>query len=181
MRTFLYLFLLAAAVSCAPHGNKKNALKGSQYSEEDQVLVGDIRRNDLLAPPHDVWFNAYYDKYQPDHEDLEVIKSNLKEFDSIRVFMGTWCIDSRREIPKLFKILDESDFDYEKVYMTGVELNKTAPDNLQDSYGMIMVPTIIFYKDDRETNRFVEFPRETFEKDIARIVSGKEYRHSYLE
>lgn len=181
MKTILYLFLLVVLVGCAPHGKKKNALKSSSYSEEGQILLGEVKRNDLLAPPHDVWFNGYYDKYSPNHDDLEVIKSGLGQFDSIRVFLGTWCIDSRREIPKLFKLLDKSDFDHEKVFMTGVELNKTAPDDLQESYGMIMVPTIIFYKEGREINRFVEFPRETFEKDIARIVSGKEYRHSYLK
>jgi transcriptional regulator with XRE-family HTH domain len=38
---------------------------------------------------------------------------------------------------------------------------------------------VIFYKDGKEIGRYVEFARETLEKDMLAIVSGKSYKHSY--
>ena len=40
-------------------------------------------------------------------------------------------------------------------------------------------PTIIFYKDSLEINRIVEFPVETLERDIYKIINDIEYRHVY--
>jgi thioredoxin-related protein len=56
---------------------------------------------------------------------------------------------------------------------------KETPNNLQEGYNITNVPTFIFYKKGKEIGRFVEFPRETLEKGILKIVSGKPYKHSY--
>ncbi|NEW80631.1 MAG: thioredoxin, partial [Gelidibacter sp.] len=41
--------------------------------------------------------------------------------------------------------------------------------------------TFIIYKDDKEIGRFVEYPRESVEADLLKIVSGLPYKHSYEE
>ncbi len=119
-----------------------------------------------------------YEAYKPSQETLEIIKNNINDY-KIKVFMGTWCGDSKREVPKLYKLLDQSGYNMNNIEMQAVKHDKTLPDDLQKEYGVHHVPTIIFYKDGKEVNRFVEYPQENFEEDIAKIVSGREYQDSY--
>ncbi|MCB0473638.1 MAG: thioredoxin family protein, partial [Flavobacteriaceae bacterium] len=60
-----------------------------------------------------------------------------------------------------------------------VDHSKKTPDNLQEGLNITNVPTFIFYKKGKEIGRFVEYPRETLEKDILAIISGQPYKHSY--
>ena len=57
--------------------------------------------------------------------------------------------------------------------------NKKTPDNLQLDLKIIRVPTFIFYKDEEEIGRYVEYPRESMEKDILKILTRQPYKHSY--
>lgn len=146
---------------------------------QNSMLLGEIEKKDFLSPPFASWFNANYDSYEPAPEAMETIEGNISEVDEIVVYMGTWCPDSKREVPKFFRILDMANYDLDQVKMVAVDRSKNAPDNSQEEYGVFRVPTFIFYKDGEEIGRFVENPRETLEKDVAKIVSGVEYKHSY--
>lgn len=146
--------------------------------QETDVPVGDISMNDLQQKPHMNWFDPMYQSYKPNAEALETIENNINEY-KIKLFMGTWCADSKREVPKFYKLLELSDYDLSNLEMKAVTLNKTLPDDLHIEYDIHHVPTIIFYKDGEEAGRFVEYPQEDFEEDIAKIVSGQEYQHSY--
>ena len=143
------------------------------------MLIGEIEKNDFLSPPFDSWFNANYDNYSPDLEAMEKISANLSDIDLVRVYMGTWCPDSRREVPKFFKLLENTGYDLENVEMIAVDRSKAAPDGSHELYNILRVPTFVFYKDGEEIGRFVERPRESLEKDVAKIVTGEEYKHSY--
>ena len=57
--------------------------------------------------------------------------------------------------------------------------NKKTPDNLQEGFDLIRVPTFIFFKNGKEVGRFVERPRETLEKDMLKILKGEPYKHAY--
>ena len=93
--------------------------------------------------------------------------------------MGTWCGDSRRETPKFYKLLELAEFDLKNLEMITVNRAKRTPDNLQRGFDIIRVPTFIFYKNDKEIGRYVEYARESLEKDILKILTGKEYKHAY--
>lgn len=96
--------------------------------------------------------------------------------------MGTWCGDSKRETPKMLKLLDEAGYNYNNLEMFAVDYDKTTPDQLEEKYDIHHVPTIIFYKDGKEVNRFVEYAQgASLEEDIAKIVSGEEYHDSYSD
>jgi thiol-disulfide isomerase/thioredoxin len=95
--------------------------------------------------------------------------------------MGTWCEDSQLETPRFYKLLDSLKFDPNKLTMITVNRAKKTPDNLQEGLNIFRVPTFIFYKKNKEIGRFVEYPRETLENDILKIVSGQPYKHSYEE
>ena len=182
MKILFFLLMFSAAFACGKMAEKKEEITRpiTAVSESDaqDVLVGGITKNDLLQPPYAAWFQQGFEEYTPSAEAMEAIKNNISEYE-IKVYMGTWCPDSRREVPKLFKILELADYDLDKLTMTGLDYSKTAPGNPQADYDIKRVPTFIFLKDGKEVNRFVEYPRETIVKDIAAIVSGQEYKHSY--
>lgn len=183
----LYILILAFITSC---GNTTEPAKTAEKvitpeivesSEEQQdMLIGKFTKEDLLKAPYNGWFNAEYDNFKPSAEAVETIKNNISDYE-IMVFMGTWCGDSKREVPKLLKILEEVGYDLSNLTMVGVNRNKTTPENLEEGWELDRVPTIIFTKDGKEINRFVEYPRESIEADIAKIVSGQDYKHSYLD
>ncbi len=142
------------------------------------MIVGKFTKEDLQKAPYATWFDKGYNDYTPSPEAIETIKNNISDFEIVG-FVGTWCPDSRREIPKLFKILEEAGYDLSKLTMVGVTRNKNTPENLEEGYNMHRVPTFIFMKDGKEVNRFVEYAKETTEEDIAKIVTGQEYKDSY--
>ena len=93
--------------------------------------------------------------------------------------MGTWCGDSRREVPKLYKVLEQVNFNMDNLEMVALDRSKRTPDNLQKGYNIIRIPTFVFYKNGKEIGRFVEYSRETLERDILKILTTKTYKHSY--
>jgi thiol-disulfide isomerase/thioredoxin len=95
--------------------------------------------------------------------------------------MGTWCSDSQEQTPVFYKVMDACDFNEELIEVIGVNDTKTTPDNLQEGFDLERVPTFIFYKDGIEIGRIVEYPQETMEADMLKIVSGQPYKHSYEE
>ena len=97
----------------------------------------------------------------------------------IKGFLGTWCGDSRREIPRFFKILDQAGFKFNNLELIAVNRNKKTPDNLQEGFNIIRVPTFIFYKQGKEIGRYVEYAKESLEKDMLQIISEKPYKHAY--
>ena len=93
--------------------------------------------------------------------------------------MGTWCGDSRRETPSLYKILDATNFNYKNFTLITVSREKSTPKGFEKNMDIVYVPTIIFYRNGEEIGRFVEFAQESLEKDMLAIVSGVGYKHSY--
>jgi thiol-disulfide isomerase/thioredoxin len=190
MKILSIALFISAALSCgnATDENKANEQEtatvteniAEQDAEQETMLTGVISLKDLQQAPYSTWFEPTFKSYEPSAEVLEVIDNNIHDYE-IEVFMGTWCADSQREVPKLFKILEEADYNLDKLEIVAVDRNKTLPENLEHSAEFQMVPTIIFYKNGKEINRFVEFSQESFEEDIAKIVSGEEYTNPYAE
>ena len=141
-------------------------------------LVGIKTIEDFKQQPYDLWFNPNYSDYKLDKSVVKELNKHIKGV-SIKAFMGTWCGDSKLEVPGLYKLLDALKFEQKNLTMIAVNRDKKTPDNLQHGLNIFRVPTFIFYKNGQEIGRFVEYPRETLEKDILKIVSGKTYKHSY--
>jgi len=140
--------------------------------------VGIKTKKDFEQPPYDQWFNQNYEDYKLDERTIHKLKKHSKKF-KVKVFMSVWCHDSKREIPHLYKILESINFDKENLEVIALNRAKKTPKNLQEAFNILRTPTFIFYKQGNEIGRYVEFPRETLEKDILKIVSGRSYKHSY--
>lgn len=141
-------------------------------------LVGFANKESFNEAPYKNWFTQKLNAYTPDKTTISLLRPSLKGV-TIKGVMGTWCGDSRRETPHFYKILELADFNFKNLILITVNRSKKTPDNLQEGLDIKRVPTFIFYRDGKEIGRYVEYARESLEKDMLKIVSGKPYKHSY--
>jgi thiol-disulfide isomerase/thioredoxin len=169
------------SLEIATPSTKYDLNKLSLTEENEEILLGRIDRKGLQRRQFKPWFDSIYASYPLDTATLRKIKPLLVDMD-LKVFMGTWCEDSQREIPALVKILDSTSVDFENLYITAVSRDKNTPQGYEEKYNIEYVPTIIFVdgnNNDIELGRIVEYPQESLEKDIHAILSGADYKHSY--
>ena len=113
-------------------------------------------------------------KYAPDSVVVEMIASAIKPDDHVEVFMGTWCDDSPREVPKLLKILDVLREQYKRdlaVSFVAVDRSKVKPEALLAGKSVDKVSTFIYYRGNMELGRIVERPVSLFEDDLLVLAS----------
>jgi len=146
-------------------------------------IIGKTSKEEILNSNHKSWFIESYKSFKPKTEHLKQIKTLLSTYDyDIDVYFGTWCTDSQREVPRLIKILEQSQFNFDKLTLIGVNTNKDIPDvstKKQKQLNITNVPTIIVYHNGKEVNRFVEYAQKSLEKDLIKILAQKPYKHSY--
>jgi len=152
---------------------------GQAKKDRTGNLIGYVQKSDFLKGQYKGWFEHHYKSYQPDKAIVSEIKKNLKDI-SVLCFMGTWCGDSKREVPRFYKIMEMAEFDFKKNFQViALNYSKKTPDNLQAEKSIIRIPTFIFYKEEEEIGRYVEYARQSMEKDILNILQRKSYKHSY--
>lgn len=157
---------------------QKIAREITAKKDKNGYLIGIANKESFQDASFKEWFNSRFFEYTPDEKTINELTNALKGY-TIIGFMGTWCGDSKRETPRFYKILEQTDFDENNFELITVNRSKKTPNNLQEGFNIIRVPTFIFYKEGKEVGRYVEYPRETIEKDILKIVSGQPYKHSY--
>jgi cyclophilin family peptidyl-prolyl cis-trans isomerase/HEAT repeat protein len=111
--------------------------------------------------------------YQPDESLLEYMATSIKPDDRLEVYLGTWCDDSQREIPKLLKILDILHDKYGKTLpasFVAVDKAKEKPADLLLGKHVEKVATIIYYRGGNEVGRIVERPTGLLEDDLLALV-----------
>ena len=173
-------FMVAVLLGCSTINISKESKNNEQITTQQSMLLGKFKKADLLQEPYAEWFEPRYEKFAPNAKAMETIKDHINDYE-IKIFMGTWCGDSKRATPRFFKILDESGYNLDKLTAIAVDYSKSTPEKYEEKVNLNRVPTIIFYKNGKEVNRFVEFAQESLEEDIAKIVSGKDYKNSYAE
>jgi hypothetical protein len=137
--------------------------------EGNPMLIGFCSREAFKDTNFVGWWMSEYDLYKVDSTSLSEIENDLKDV-NIKIVMGTWCSDSRREVPRFFKILDAVNYPSDKVEIICVDENKKAEDDEIAGLKIELVPSIIFYKSGNELGRIVEAPEDTLEKDLIKIL-----------
>ncbi len=145
-------------------------------------LVGPVSAKSLQKSPFKEWFQPNYDSSAIDKEHLTQIKAQLGEVDSIQIFFGSWCGDSRKEVPKFLKILDDVKLkNYTIIGVNNAFQNyKQSPFGEEAGMNIHRVPTFVFYKGDKETGRIVESPTKSLEEDMIDVLVGADYNPNYL-
>lgn len=150
-----------------------------ELDEDRIILMGEVTREEIVENLH-TWDIDYYE-YLPDEELLPRIGEYIFDTD-ITIVFGTWCSDSQREVPRLWRILEDLGYPLSEIKMFAVGSSRFTsdmgiPENLlswSDSvkkrYGVERVATIIISKGGKELGRIIETPEESLEKDLLRIV-----------
>lgn len=141
-------------------------------------IIGKFSKEDLLEDPYSIWYTKNYSAYNVDEEKAAALKLLLNDVE-VTTFMGTWCGDSKREVPRFYKILESAGIETSDISLIGVTRQKNTPDGLEKGLEITNVPTFIFTKDGKEIGRIVEYPIESLEADMLKILKGEAYKHAY--
>ncbi|MBV6645285.1 MAG: thioredoxin family protein [Cyclobacteriaceae bacterium] len=142
-------------------------------------LHGQVNPKKLWTKPYKKWFKPSYKTTEVHLEKLE----GIPKPDSITIFLGTWCGDSKREVPAFMKITSEWGVPTNKINVIAVgrelQTYKQTPEHYEAGLNIHRVPTFIFHdKDGNEINRIVESPVVTLEDDIIHIMTA-DYEPQY--
>ena len=162
MRGFAVLVLCASLVlgGCA-----------SKVPTKSEVIeVGWLQRS-VFEKPELHQFVANYDTVKVD-QDLAGMIRNVNTGVDFLVFLGTWCSDSRREVPHFLKIADECGIDTSRIRLYGLDRSKKSVEGISEKYHIERVPTFIFLKNGDEVGRITEKPTGTLEADVLSILAA---------
>ena len=133
------------------------------------ILIGTVTRDGLISMG--AWFDSTYKAYKPDATIINSIKAKSTEYPWVFIVLGTWCGDSREQVPHFLKILDQHSYQTEQVFMVAVDRNKKAGNFCVGDYNITLVPTFIMTSDGEEKGRIIEAPVTTLEQDFLNILN----------
>ena len=170
MRSVKLLFIFSIPfiiIACAGSGPRFFV-----QSEPDgsKMLVGEVLRDTLFAYFPEWEFEYKY--YQPDPQVLDSITQVARDI-SVEIYLGTWCGDSRREVPHFFKLIDTFQSNpFEDIRIWAVNRDKIIPESdITVQRGIERVASFIFFRNGREIGRVVESPDGLLESDILNILN----------
>lgn len=134
------------------------------------VLVGDVTREQVEAAVP-AWVQE-----QVDAKPTVAAAYGLTSVEpgaEVVVFLGTWCGDSRREVSRLWRALDEAGGTVPfQIRYVGVDREKKEPAALVGENQIEYVPTLIVRRGGQEVGRIVETSPNGVEVDLLALLTG---------
>ena len=131
------------------------------------VLTGWLNENQLFdeIPAYKTGKN----EYNPDTESMEYLKKVNQDLEII-VFLGSWCPDSKREVPRFLKVLQLAKNNHLKYKLFGLDKTKRDDEGLAETNNIERVPTFIVFQGENEIGRIIETPILSIEQDLVEIL-----------
>lgn len=167
MRFALNMFLLLAC-GCA------GTSPGGGGTEHEEMAVGWMDRAVLEGPAYQA-FKISYDSVQVQSEFIALLQE-VQDSTEVLIILGTWCSDSRREVPRFLKIADRVGIPAGRIKLYGVDRTKRSADGLPQRYDIQLIPTLIFLTGGVEIGRITETPRTSMEADMLSILAAAHAR-----
>jgi thiol-disulfide isomerase/thioredoxin len=162
----LFLFLFLSSMTGYSQELNTSILDSKSNKE---ILIGECNREGLISGEFGQLYHEYYPIYHPKKDVISRLKKH-REGLSILIILGTWCSDSKEQVPKFLKVLDKIKFDGADLRMIAVDRDKQGGDADVSRYDVLRVPTFIFLRNGREIGRIIETPVRTLEEDMLAIV-----------
>lgn len=184
MKLFLMVHIvLMTSLFNLSHAQDKQAINQRILDDAgNPVLVGKCSADALLQEPFMRWYMNNYDTYVVDTATCFYLAPLLKN-KKITIFLGTWCGDSKRQVPAVLKMLDCCNFPKENLTLIMVsnqaDAYKQSPQHEENGRNIIRVPTIIIEDKNKEVGRIVEYPVVSLEKDMLSILRKEQYVPNY--
>jgi len=161
------LLLAAPPVACASGGEESAAAE----TPEPEVLVGEVSREQIEeAVPE--WVGRTVEA-EIDEEAATALAS-VESGAHVTVFLGTWCSDSRREVSRFWRALDQVGglVPFEVEYVA-VDRSKSEPADLVAGEDLRYVPTFVVERGGEEIGRVVESAPDGIEADLLALLTGE--------
>ena len=171
-RMFIIFGLLFSGCQTAKQNYHTETYKGRP------ILVGQIPVEALRKAPYKTWFEENYNEYQPEAAALDALKTLDKSNLRIDVYMGTWCPDSREHVPHFLRVAHEAGIARKQFRIFALPRHY-GDSPLVRGKNIIRVPTFIVYLNGKEAARIIEYPMQSIERDLLRILRGEHYVHDY--
>ncbi len=144
----------------------------TDFSEQSTWVLGYFTKSRMTGQPHSEWFIKGFDSYNPDNNVIIELNTINKDLLTIKIILGTWCPDSRREVPRFLRVIDLWQFPEEKITFIGVDNAKLSPVGEFETLNIERVPTFIIYKNNIEAGRIIENPTTSLEQDMVNILKN---------
>ncbi len=131
--------------------------------------MGYCDKKGLQKGEYGAYFDSQYDIYKPSQSYISKLQDKLNDYE-ITIVLGTWCIDSKVQVPHFYRILNEAGYNDKRVKVIAVDKMKEAVLVDISMMNIERVPTFIIYKDEKEVGRIIETPQKTLERDLWKII-----------
>jgi hypothetical protein len=133
------------------------------------ILIGYCNESGLMAGEFGNSYSQEFPNYHPDNDAMNVLKYKLDDITFI-VVLGTWCGDSKEQVPRFMKLMYCLKYDLNRVTFIAVDRTKTAGEVPTADYKIEKVPTFIVKRNTVEIGRIIETPEVSIEKDLIKIL-----------
>jgi thiol-disulfide isomerase/thioredoxin len=180
MRKMRIVFALLSVILPLRFGLAQDGASSKKY------LLGWVTPDSLCrARPE---FQPLPGAYQPAERTLQLLRC-YDEPATVLIFFGSWCSDSKREMPKFFAALDLAANKNFSTRLFGLDRSKKDAAGFAEAFGITHVPTFIFLRGERafsgnghsfseqtkgELGRITETPAISIEQDWADILKHNE-------
>lgn len=150
----LMLSLALSSISCAGQA-------------ADTYYVGAISGEQILSK---------FKKFEAHKNDVSFTQAQIRELSTlqvattIKIFFGQWCHDSQREVPRIIRLFQQVDNPYIEVDYYALDIRKSDPEGLAQSFNIKRTPTIIVMQSGQELGRILEFPNQDWANDISALL-----------
>ncbi len=141
----------------------------SSSPEGSGDLVGEVSAGQVLAVPG--WAEVH-DAAEIDAEAAQAL-GEVPPGATLDVFLGTWCSDSRREVPRFLRALSARGEVPFTVRYVGVDRSVAEPAGLLAGRDIRFVPTFIVRRDGAEVGRVVESAPRGIEVEVHALLAGE--------
>ncbi len=164
-------------------------LLSCQTNLENQALASNLSAGNILSADDDEnfalernqlnnasWFREMYDAYEPDKNAISAIEKHRNDIKFV-VFGGSWCSDTRKALPKFYKVVEQANVQASKIELYGVDHDKKSQENggkgksRSDEFGINRVPEFIVFYKEKEVGRLNEKPSKSLEEDLAKMLN----------
>lgn len=146
-----YILLLVVLL---PLGCKNYYLRG-YYSKEE-----------FIRQCH--WKKPIAEKYKPEQAYMDSLRT-IKDSVDLKLFLGTWCSDSRKWVARFWKI--QPQLPVRKIEIVSVDTTKIDEKGQMKFWKVDSLPTFLFLLNNKEVGRLVEKPyKKKLERHLWRIL-----------
>ena len=127
-------------------------------------VVGDISINNLFETNQE--FQENYTKYN----SSTLLDLSMFHDVEIYILFGTWCHDSKREVPRFLRLLNDTRIQEDQINLIGLNFMKNDSLNRGTKFKIKKTPTFIILRNQVEIGRIVERPEISLEADLLKIL-----------